>query len=133
MPKPSALQQALTTDSRMPSSSIHASDHWPGEHPFPLPSRLPCSQRWDMARKWCMILHLKEHDGLIKHWAAQKAPPDSSTHKICVPCHSFSHMLAHLSTILVPHSLYLNFLPINPSLNVFFLTVSVLLYLNLIF
>lgn len=65
-----------------------------------------------------MILHLKQ--SVIKYWATQKAPPDNFAHKICVPCHSFSCMLAHLSTILVPHSLYLNFLPINPSLIVFF-------------
>lgn len=63
---------------------------------------------------------------VTKHWAAQQGLLDSSSHKVCVPCYSFSHSTP-LFTTLVPLFLYLSFLTINPSLNAFFV-VPILLY-----
>lgn len=75
------------------------------------------------------MVHGPTPAAVTKQWAAQQGLLDSFSHKICVPCHSFSHFSTLLFTTLVPLFLYLSLLTINPSLNAFFLIVPILLYL----
>lgn len=121
-----AIRSGTGTDTEIPGCSIRLSRCLLAvQESFPLVSHLgPPDHRGRTGQRDVVrathLVYCPAPAVVMTHRGAHQALPDSSSHKICVPCYSFPHLLTLLFTALVPPFLHLSLLSTKPSLNAFF-------------